>query len=271
VVDGGPRTVEAYGLTVADVLSELGLSPDAADHVFPSTDTPVQDGMPIVVRNAITLQVTVDGAKRDVVTAAASVREMLGEAGIDMKGRDYVRPGGGTEPVDGMKVRVVRVRTAVESKRVTIAYSVREQRDADMPSGRRKIVQAGAAGSKLVRYRVTYEDGKATARTVLDSRVERQPRTEVVRVGTGRAHRTTGHSQEGVASWFRASGMTAAHRTLPFGTVVKVTNLGNGRSVYVTIRDRGPFVDGRVIDLSHEAFEQLAPLGQGTFRTRIEW
>ena len=55
--------------------------------------------------------------------------------------------------------------------------------------------------------------------------------------------------------------LTAAHRTLPFGTLVRVTNLANGRTVVVRINDRGPFVRDRVIDLSHAAARQLEPLG----------
>jgi rare lipoprotein A len=63
----------------------------------------------------------------------------------------------------------------------------------------------------------------------------------------------------------RASGMTAAHRTLPFGTLVRVTNRHTGRSVVVRINDRGPFVSGRVIDLMPAAaralgFSGLAPV-----------
>jgi len=51
--------------------------------------------------------------------------------------------------------------------------------------------------------------------------------------------------------------LTAAHRTLPFGTMVRVTNLANGRSIVVRINDRGPFVKNRVIDLSQAAAQQL--------------
>jgi rare lipoprotein A len=63
---------------------------------------------------------------------------------------------------------------------------------------------------------------------------------------------------------------TAAHRTLPFGTVLKVTNLGNGRTSVVRINDRGPFVPGRGIDLSEQAARDLAMTGQGLARVRIE-
>ena len=63
--------------------------------------------------------------------------------------------------------------------------------------------------------------------------------------------------------------LTAAHRTLPFGTRVKVTNLGNGRSVVVTITDRGPFRRGRIIDVSRRAAVELGFLTQGTARVRV--
>lgn len=64
--------------------------------------------------------------------------------------------------------------------------------------------------------------------------------------------------------------MTAAHRTLPFETVVRVTNLENGRSTVVRITDRGPFVKGRIIDLSLAAARELAMIGPGTALVRLE-
>jgi rare lipoprotein A len=64
--------------------------------------------------------------------------------------------------------------------------------------------------------------------------------------------------------------LTAAHRSLPFGTRVRVTNLGNDRSVVVRINDRGPFVDGRIIDVSYAAARELGALGRGVFNARLE-
>jgi rare lipoprotein A len=64
--------------------------------------------------------------------------------------------------------------------------------------------------------------------------------------------------------------MTAAHRTLPFGTKVLVTNKSNGRTVVVTINDRGPFVGGRVIDLSTGAAGAIGMLGAGVARVSLE-
>ncbi len=64
--------------------------------------------------------------------------------------------------------------------------------------------------------------------------------------------------------------LTAAHPTLPLGTIVKVTNLANDKSVIVRINDRGPFKKNRIIDLSYEAAKQLGFLNEGTALVKIE-
>ncbi len=64
--------------------------------------------------------------------------------------------------------------------------------------------------------------------------------------------------------------LTAAHRTLPFGTWVRVQNLENHKVVDVRINDRGPFIDGRIIDLSHAAAREISMIGPGTARVRME-
>jgi rare lipoprotein A len=94
-----------------------------------------------------------------------------------------------------------------------------------------------------------------------------------------------GHTETGVASWYghpyhgrrAANGeiydmekLTAAHRTLPFDTWLRVVNLDNSKTVEVRITDRGPFVEGRIIDLSHAAARAIEMIGPGTARVRIE-
>ena len=70
---------------------------------------------------------------------------------------------------------------------------------------------------------------------------------------------------------FRQYKLTAAHRTLPFGTKVKVTNLRNGKTVRVRINDRGPFVDGRIIDLSRKAARKIDLLKSGVAPVKIQY
>ncbi len=92
------------------------------------------------------------------------------------------------------------------------------------------------------------------------------------------------HVQQGTASYYadkfvgratasgetyRHESLTAAHRTLPFGTCVKVTRLSNGRTVLVRVNDRGPFGEGRVIDLSRAAAAHLRLLPAGLARVEV--
>jgi len=98
------------------------------------------------------------------------------------------------------------------------------------------------------------------------------------------SHFKVGTKTKGIASWYgdqfhgklTASGekynmykLTAANKTLPFGTIVKVTNLDNGKSVKVKINDRGPYVKGRLIDLSRAAFKKIAPSGAGIIHVEM--
>lgn len=69
---------------------------------------------------------------------------------------------------------------------------------------------------------------------------------------------------------FNMYAMTAAHRNFPFGTICKVTNKSNGKSVVVKINDRGPFVEGRILDLSYKAADVIGGLRQGIMDVRIE-
>lgn len=96
--------------------------------------------------------------------------------------------------------------------------------------------------------------------------------------------RQAGWSEEGMVSYYAekfhgrktASGQrfdknafTAAHRSLPFGTKVEVTNLSNGRSVIVVVNDRGPYARDRILDLSPAAARKIGLIGKGTVRARV--
>ncbi|MES2370979.1 MAG: septal ring lytic transglycosylase RlpA family protein [Bacteroidota bacterium] len=70
---------------------------------------------------------------------------------------------------------------------------------------------------------------------------------------------------------YNSSELTAAHKKLPFGTKVKVTNLANGKSVKVRVNDRGPFVAGRIIDLTKKAAKKIDMLAAGVVKVKISY
>lgn len=108
--------------------------------------------------------------------------------------------------------------------------------------------------------------------TLIDPPIEIEPAPTSRALGTGiasyygrRFHgRRTANGER-----FNMNALTAAHRTLPFGSLVEVTNPRNGRSVVVRINDRGPFVRGRTIDLSRAAAQQLGMISRGHARVEL--
>lgn len=107
--------------------------------------------------------------------------------------------------------------------------------------------------------------------------------TLVVSAGAEK-HTIINQTEQGIASWYgdwhhgktMANGkpfnmykLTAAHKTLDLGTMVEVTNIENGESVIVEITDRGPYVKGRIIDLSKKAFSEIASTGKGVIDVEL--
>ena len=105
------------------------------------------------------------------------------------------------------------------------------------------------------------------------------PRTSTTKAPTSAPRRdaappttSEANAQSGKASWYEAAPPgTCAHRTLPMGTMVNVTNTANGRSVTCKVADRGPYVNGWIIDLSKDTFSALAPLEAGVISVRLTW
>ncbi len=77
--------------------------------------------------------------------------------------------------------------------------------------------------------------------------------------------------ESGLASWYQIYDGTCAHKTLPKGTLVRVVNVANKKELVCRVADRGPYLDGRIIDLDLEGFKQLADRSEGVIEVRINW
>ena len=145
-----------------------------------------------------------------------------------------------------------------------------------VPGPSRGVRRAAGARAVVLAVGVVALLAACAGRRVPPSAAEAPPDSRAV---------AAGWEQTGMASWYGEpfhgrttasgerydqEGLTAAHKTLPFGTWVRVENLENGRTVRVRVTDRGPFVDDRIIDLSRAAARNLGLIGPGTGRVRIE-
>lgn len=288
VVDGKKTVLKTSSKNVAGLLRKEGVFIAPADMVEPLGKTPIVNNMKVKVKHAVPISLIIDGEKISVATTAETVKGILEKRGVAMTSRDRVDPPMDVKVSRGMEIQAVRVVEKIESTKTPIAFKTLRQRDDLLPRGQIKIDTEGKEGFAEKSYKITYEGGRETKREFLSETVT-QPVNKIVKIGSKRtmlaargetrdeavAGGSQGKSQEGIASYYtlrgKGIGMTAAHRTLPFGTVVTVTNLSNGKQIAVTINDRGPWGKGRVIDLATDAFRQIASTSQGLARVRIEW
>lgn len=98
--------------------------------------------------------------------------------------------------------------------------------------------------------------------------------TTTIKVSRGAVTRSAGpvgRSETGEASWYQTFDGTCAHKTIPKGTILTVTNLTTGATVKCRVADRGPYIEGRIVDLDKELFAAIARVSSGVADVRIEW
>jgi uncharacterized protein YabE (DUF348 family) len=272
VVDTQPLTATAasahrdVGVWVVEEASEWPANPATA-----RAEAPLSAGGWVGTSPAVHARVVVTGKVHDVFTNAGTVGALLSAMGIHPDPDDRVLPPPKTPLHDGKLITFLDVQVRTRRVVTPIPVDTMTTYTTSLAPGEVRVTSNGDAGSLLEVYRDKLVDGVVVSQTLVRREVldEAEPITRLV----GRLQPPVHGTQSGEASWYSFApddGYTAAHPWLPFGTVVTVTNLADGRSIQVVINDRGPF-GGRIIDLSEEAFSALASLGTGVIDVRLTW
>jgi resuscitation-promoting factor RpfB len=267
LLDGAQRSVWVTGgKTVDQVLEQINLRSERHAYVQPSRGATVEHGDVIVYQPAVRVRLNADGQSREVISNAEDVGTLLDSLGVRLDRMDRVEPSRHAPLEQGLPIRVMRVehRRVVEESAISYGTQVRYSRE--LLQGLRRLEREGVPGLRRTTFEVRLENGREVARRQLGSQAVREPMDQVILEGTRPPHVSTGE-----ASWYHRTGLVAAHPSLAFGTQVKVTSMATGRTVVVVINDRGPYIGGRIIDLSDDAFARIAPLGAGTIAVRIAW
>lgn len=303
-IDGKKVVRWTTAKNVAEVLAQLNQSdPDNLVSVSRSLDIS-RAGLSFSMQTAKDVTVTI-GGKTQKITAVGTVADALKAAKVEVDSSDAVNPGLGTPLSDGMKITLTMVDQKSQKRRVAVPFSTKKVEDSSLPKGEIKVITKGFNGINEETWTVVFKDGKKVSEKKVSSKVVNAPVTQVVKVGTKTAsssspstrsssasHRSTASQSsdpvtsgttclastygegDGTAGGPTASGetfdpsaFTAASKTLPLGSTIRVTNVSNGRTVTVRINDRGPYVGGRCLDLSTAAMNAIAP-GQGLVTVR---
>lgn len=222
------------------------------------------------------------GTERQVRTAQTTVSGALKEAGVEVGPLDKVTPAMTIRPKDGMVVTVVKVNHRLEAVRQPIAFDTVKTFTKDLPPGHVKQTSAGAAGEKVTRYVVRYEDGKPVSRTVVGTDVIKQPAKKVVSIGSRGQYMSRGEfrTRKILKMWATAyepgprscgryaTGRTACGLRAGYGVVAvdpRVIKLGTKLYIegygYAIAGDRGRAIKGSKIDLGFATVREALNFG----------
>lgn len=269
-IEGVDHIIEIYyskpGLfNAGDIFKDLQLGVYPEDKITFLPDPSLGLGSRLVIKRATSVLVNDGGVQYVLRTWRSNISDLLKENEIIIGENDRIDPPLDTKISAGMELKITRVKITEiqESEKIKFKTIVKENHE--MEKGQTKILQQGSEGLRAKTYQVVRENGKETSRTFIKSEVIKEPQDQIIYRGT----KTVSYG-EGIATWYGwITGMTAASNSLPFGTKVLVTNLSNSKQITVTIVDHG--IQGEaVIDLSYDAFAELASPRQGKIKVRLE-
>ena len=294
-VDGEARTVWTTARTVDDALSQLNLN-DPDSKLSASRSAAIgREGLSFNISTP--KNVTVDAAGTPVeLRVAGTVGDALTAAQVTPDEDDVVTPAADTSLTDGLAIAYTNVEQRTATKEEEVPFEKKEEKSDELEEGKTKVATEGVNGVKTQNFVEVYHNGTLVSSELQNEQVTKEPVAQVTKVGTKKASKPSeggsgsggggdlspanGSSCQASYYWqgqttasgerFNPSDLTAAHKTLPLGSKVKVTNPSNGKTVVVRINDRGPYVAGRCLDLSKAAMETIGGTSSGVITVNYE-
>jgi len=284
VIDGVAQPCFSIRLTVGGILAGAGIEVQERDLVVPGLEERVGEGATISVKRAFAVQILADGAMCNSMTAQATIREAVVEAGILLDEDDRTEPPAEAAPSPGITIEVVRVVKEYETALWRIPRKVVRREDESLLLGVTRLVTAGKDGAEEVTFCTTYENGVKVARKITERVVTEEPVTETVVIGTSGTI-----VRDGVTIQFRkAMNMTATAyywgpescgkyadgftylgleakkgviavdpRVIPLWTRVYVDGYG-----FAVAGDIGSAIKGSIIDLCYDTYPEALAWGR---------
>jgi resuscitation-promoting factor RpfB len=259
-VNGVSTTVRTTARTNTALQRELGLDP----RLVARESGELSAGSTRAFRTPHAATLEVDGRTITApMSTALNVAGFLADYKIALGPRDEIMPAAETRLSDGMNIRVLRLADNQIAERVAVPFPTETRDDPNLRVGETRVIQTGAPGLRRDIFVVTTRpDGAVAAKTQIGYELLAPPVPQVIVEGT----QPVPPQAVGSASWYGTGPGrgTCAHLSLPFGTVVTITNRDTGATAQCRVQDRGPEAwTGHIIDLAPDVFRQLAPLSQG--------
>ncbi len=281
---------KTMGETVGDLLEENGVTIESGDVVKPNLNTPLKEGMKVVVERATPVSFVIDGKKKAKKLVAKTVKEALNEVGEKITSQDIIFPSLSTKIKRGIVVYVTHVFEQEKTVRVPIPYKTIERRDNKLPLGEKKVIQRGKEGILVRTFKVLIKGGKEVKRTLISEKLSLSPVNAVLAVGT-RGQRsysrifpisvsrgdstlvlnatayTPGHGcgyRTATGARARKGIVAVDPRVIPLGTRLYIPGYG-----IAIAADTGGAIKGKRIDLCFDSLKEAQQFGRRSLSVKI--
>ena len=253
------------GLDLGQMLlkDNVTVYPEDKISVFPNPTLGL--GSRIIIDRAYKIYVSDAGSQNIYRTWQENVGKFLEEKNIQVGQEDVLNVPKEALIADNLQIQITRVKQSEEFETISIGYKEIKQNDTNMLLGNTKVLQAGEQGIRQKKYTIRRENGQIVDKVLIEDKIIKEPKDKIVTVGTKILVLST---QEGECSWLKGITSSVKYRK---GTLVKVTNKANGKSVKVTVGGWGPQPStGRILDLNLDAFSQIANPDVGHIEVLVE-
>jgi uncharacterized protein YabE (DUF348 family) len=295
IIDGEEAVqVMSYKNSVQGLIDDRGISLREDDRISPEPDTPLRDGMEIIIKRAVPLTVTADGEQMRVLTAADTLKEALKETGITIGTEDIVEPNIGSPVKSDMEVKVVRVTYDRITEEREVPFETIVNYNDQMDKGIEKVAEKGENGKVQEEILIAYHDGDEVIRLKVNQEVLKEPTDQIVERGTRdiiatsrgdvRFKKAIYMSATAYDATFESTGKNPDHplygitrsgtrvrpgvvavdpKVIPLGTKLYVKSLdGSADYGFASAEDTGGAIKGNKIDLYYESPEVVRKFGR---------
>jgi uncharacterized protein YabE (DUF348 family) len=283
LVDGKQFQVHTFSNNVDGLLQEEGVVLAEQDRVNPGAAAALEDGMTVIVRRAVPVQLQVGYEKYRLMSSAETVGELLKEKGVVLGARDMVTPGLSAKLEKETRIQVDRITSQVIEEKVAIPYKVQRKSDETLLRGTVKVINSGKEGLQRKIWEKVYKNGVMMEKRLLASNVLQEPVDRVVQVGTMQVVSRGGNNlrfsraYDMVATAYTHTGYNTSTgirpyvgvvavdpSVIPMGSRLYVEGYGYGRAM-----DKGSAIKGNRIDVFMDTQSQALSWGRRSVKVYL--
>ncbi len=257
--------------TICNVLNEIGIEIKNYDKISPKCDKFIEKDLIITIKRKKIISLKRGNNNIDIeIFGKEKLKNILLENDIKYDSDDIISENLDFVIENDTKIEIIVVDKEKITENRDVKFDKIIKKDRTKEIGYKKITQAGVLGVEELTYDIVLHDNEEFSRVLFSQKIVKEAVDQITTIGTKKVYKF-GKSHKGQASWYIYKGCDcAANQWLEIGSKVKVTNKENGKSVIVTINDRGPFSDGRILDLDKVAFKKIASIGVGVIDIKME-